>query len=218
MNDILPANRSDSESATPQTDHVANPPPASLQALIPHVRELIKQLGEDPDREGLLKTPERVAKAYQMFTSGYRTDIKSMIEGAIFNETCDEMVVVRNIELYSLCEHHLLPFVGQCHIAYIPNGKIVGLSKLARLVDAYSRRLQVQERLTVQIAECLQETLDPRGVGVVIDARHLCMMMRGVQKQNSSTVTSSLLGVFKEDVRSRAEFMNLIHTSIGMRC
>jgi GTP cyclohydrolase IA len=177
--------------------------------LIQHYRSSIELLGEDVEREGLMKTPERVAKAMQFLTEGYQMDAKAILEGAKFTEAYSEMVIVKDIELYSLCEHHMLPFFGKAHIAYIPNGYITGLSKLARVVDVFARRLQVQERLTHQILDAIQETLQPLGVGVVIEAQHLCMMMRGVQKQNSVTTTSAFSGQF-EDGRTRNEFMRLI--------
>lgn len=180
------------------------------------VRNFIDRIGEDPDRQGLQKTPDRVARAWDVFTSGYRVDMAKLLNEAIFDEPCDEMVVVRDIELYSMCEHHLLPFFGRCHIAYTPRDKVIGLSKLARLVDVFARRLQIQERLTTQIAACLQDCLNPRGVGVVIEAQHLCMMMRGVEKQNSFAVTSALLGDFKTDPKSRGEFLDLIHSRKGL--
>ena len=175
------------------------------------VKQLLANLGEDPSREGLEKTPKRVAASLKYLTSGYHKDIKQVLNNAVFDEKYDEMVVLADIELFSLCEHHLLPFYGKCHVAYIPNGKIVGLSKIPRLVDVFARRLQVQERLTSQIAECLMETLHPRGVGVVIEALHLCMAMRGVEKNNSVCITSSMLGVFRSDQRSRQEFLSLIN-------
>jgi GTP cyclohydrolase I len=177
--------------------------------LIQHYKSSIELLGEDVEREGLQKTPERVAKAMQFLTEGYQMDAKAILEGAKFTEAYSEMVIVKDIELYSLCEHHMLPFFGKAHIAYIPNGYITGLSKLARVVDVFARRLQVQERLTHQILDAIQETLQPLGVGVVIEAQHLCMMMRGVQKQNSVTTTSAFSGQF-EDGRTRNEFMRLI--------
>ncbi|SFD12572.1 GTP cyclohydrolase I [Chitinophaga sp. CF118] len=181
--------------------------------LIENYRSSIELLGEDPEREGLLKTPERLAKAMQYMTVGYQQDAKAILEGARFTESYSEMVIVKDIELYSLCEHHMLPFFGKAHIAYIPNGYITGLSKLARVVDVFSRRLQVQERLTHQILDAIQETLQPLGVGVVIEAQHLCMMMRGVQKQNSTTTTSAFSGQF-EDGRTRSEFVRLISANL----
>jgi GTP cyclohydrolase I len=174
------------------------------------VEKILLEMGEDPSREGLKNTPERVDKSLRFLTSGYETDIKQLINGAIYEEDYDEMVIVKDIDLFSLCEHHMLPFLGKCHVAYIPNGKIIGLSKIPRLVDVYSRRLQVQERLTTQIANCIQEILEPKGVAVVIEALHMCMSMRGVQKQSSYTTTSSMKGCFKEDVRTRGEFLNLL--------
>jgi len=174
------------------------------------IEALLRELGEDPHREGLKKTPERVEAALRYFTSGYEKDVKEIVNGAVFTENYDEMVIVKDIDVFSLCEHHLLPFIGKCHIAYIPNKKILGLSKLARLVEMYSRRLQVQERLTTQIAETLEEALRPKGVAVVIEAIHLCMMMRGVEKQNSKAVTSAMLGAFRDRPATRAEFMELI--------
>jgi GTP cyclohydrolase I len=174
------------------------------------VLTILDQIGEDPSREGLRLTPKRVSKAWETMASGYGQDPISILRGAVFQEPCDDMVMVREIELYSLCEHHLLPFFGQCHVAYLPKGRIVGLSKLARVVDVYARRLQVQERLTTQIAEAIQNILEPWGVGVVIEARHLCMMMRGVSKQHSLAVTSCLLGSFRDDPKTRAEFLQLV--------
>lgn len=174
------------------------------------VEKILLALGEDVNREGLKKTPQRVEKALKYLTSGYEKDIEEIFDGAMFTEKYNEMVVVKDIEFYSLCEHHLLPFFGKCHIGYIPNQRVVGLSKLPRIVDVFSRRLQMQERLTVQIAEALQTHLDPMGVGVVMDATHLCMLMRGVEKQNSRAVTSSLLGVFHA-ARTREEFLRLIN-------
>jgi GTP cyclohydrolase I len=176
-------------------------------------RRQLELLGEDPERDGLLKTPSRVAKAMAFLTRGYALDARGVIGDALFEVDSEQMVMVREIELYSLCEHHLLPFFGKAHIAYIPNGRVVGLSKLARVVDVYARRLQVQERLTEEIAGALDEVLRPQGVGVVVEAAHMCMMMRGVEKQNSMTVTSALRGVFKDDAATRAEFLRLAHTS-----
>ena len=174
------------------------------------VRQILIELGEDPDREGLLKTPERVAKAYAFLTQGYRTPIDEVINAAIFTQDTSSMVIVKDIELYSLCEHHMLPFFGRCHIAYIPQGKVFGVSKLARIVDMFARRLQLQERLTEQIAEVVMQEVGAAGVGVMIEAKHLCMMMRGVEKQNSSMVTSSVLGVFREHLATREEFLTLV--------
>ncbi|TDJ56956.1 MAG: GTP cyclohydrolase I FolE [Ignavibacteria bacterium] len=174
------------------------------------VKILLTEIGEDTEREGLLSTPTRVAKAYEFLTRGYQEDIDEVLNGAIFNEKYDEMVLVKNIDFYSLCEHHLLPFYGKVHVAYIPNGKIVGLSKIPRIVEVFSRRLQVQERMTQQIADTIEKYLQPNGVAVVAEAFHMCMMMRGVEKQNSSATTSAVHGVFKEDARTRMEFLDLI--------
>ena len=180
------------------------------------VQEQLALVGEDPGREGLLKTPERVAKAMQFLTRGYQVRVEDVVGDAIFREEHNNMVMVRDIELYSLCEHHLLPFFGKAHVAYIPDGRIVGLSKLPRLVDVFARRLQVQERLTEQIADAIDEVLTPLGVGVVIEAYHLCMMMRGVEKQNSRTITSALRGVFRDDARTREEFLSLAHARLAV--
>lgn len=179
-----------------------------------HYKDILHLIGEDPTREGLVKTPHRVAKAMQYITHGYQLDPKSIIQSAIFNENHSEMIIVKDIELYSMCEHHMLPFYGKAHVAYIPNGKITGLSKIARVVDAYARRLQVQERLTTQIRDCIQEALDPLGVAVVIEAKHMCMMMRGVQKQNSVTTTSSFTGEFEKQA-TRSEFVKLISAKLS---
>jgi GTP cyclohydrolase I len=173
-------------------------------------RELLVALGEDPDREGLVKTPDRVAKALAFLTSGYSTSLDTVINNAIFTQTTNSMVIVKDIELYSMCEHHMLPFFGRCHIGYIPTGKVFGVSKLARLVDMYARRLQLQERLTEQVSQAIMETIGATGVGVMIEARHLCMMMRGVEKQNSVMVTSSVLGTFRESQATREEFLALV--------
>ena len=173
-------------------------------------RQILTEIGENPDREGLLKTPERVAKAMKFLTSGYEINPDEIIQQAVFNETYSEMVLVKDIEVYSMCEHHVLPFFGKAHIAYIPDGKIVGLSKVPRVVDAYSRRLQVQERLTIEIRDCLQRTLNPKGVAVVLECSHMCMQMRGVQKQNSATTTSAFTGLFLDNDATRKEFINLI--------
>ncbi|HEU4559447.1 MAG TPA: GTP cyclohydrolase I FolE [Longimicrobium sp.] len=179
------------------------------------VREQLQALGEDPDRNGLLRTPERVEKAMRWLTRGYELSVEEVIRGAIFDENHHNMVIVKDIEMYSLCEHHLLPFFGKVHVAYIPNGRIVGLSKIPRVVEVFARRLQVQERLTEQVANALMEVLEPEGVGVVIEAAHLCMMMRGVEKQNSRTITSAMKGVFLDDLRTREEFLRLVHPAGG---
>ncbi len=170
-------------------------------------------MGEDPNREGLLKTPERVEKSLQFFTQGYQQDLKGILNEALFSIDYEEMLIVKDIDFFSLCEHHLLPFFGKCHIAYIPRKKVIGLSKLPRIVEVFSRRLQVQERLTKQIAEAIQETVSPLGVGVVMKAQHLCMMMRGVEKQNTLAVSSTMIGAFREDSKTREEFLNLINSS-----
>jgi len=175
------------------------------------IRQLLAELGEDPDREGLRGTPRRVEHSLRFLTSGYETDLNAVLNDALFTVEYSEMVIVRDIDFYSLCEHHLLPFFGKCHVAYLPNGRVIGLSKLPRLVDVFTRRLQVQERLTSQIAETIREKIDPLGVAVVMEATHLCMAMRGVEKQNAVTVTSSMLGVFRDDARTRHEFLELIH-------
>lgn len=188
-------------------------PPESIEELAQLVRRQIELLGEDPERQGLAKTPDRVALSLAWLTRGYEQDARKVVGDAVFEESHENMVMVRDIELYSLCEHHLLPFYGKAHVAYIPNGHIVGLSKLPRIVDVFAQRLQVQERLTDQIAEAICEIIDPLGVGVVIEAYHLCMMMRGVQKQNSKTITSALRGVFKDDSKTRDEFLRLAHGS-----
>ncbi len=174
------------------------------------VREMLVRLGEDPEREGLLRTPERVHKAFEFLTRGYNEDPEAMLKKALFTVTYDEMVIVKDVEVFSLCEHHMLPFFGKVHVAYIPNGKVIGLSKIPRLIEIFSRRLQIQERLTTQIAETIQKVIQPQGVGVVIEARHLCMMMRGVEKQHSQAVTSSMLGCFREEQETRTEFLSLI--------
>ena len=174
------------------------------------VREMLVRLGEDPEREGLLRTPERVHKAFEFLTRGYNEDPEAMLKKALFTVTYDEMVIVKDVEVFSLCEHHVLPFFGKVHVAYIPNGKVIGLSKIPRLIEIFSRRLQIQERLTTQIAETIQKVIQPQGVGVVIEARHLCMMMRGVEKQHSQAVTSSMLGCFREEQETRTEFLSLI--------
>jgi GTP cyclohydrolase I len=176
-------------------------------------REVLERIGEDPERDGLKRTPERMAKSMQFLTRGYREDPAQLLRGALFQVDYDEMVIVKDIEMFSLCEHHMLPFFGKVHVAYLPKGKVIGLSKIPRLVDIFARRLQVQERLTKQIADSIQEAIDPIGVGVVVEARHLCMMMRGVEKQHSATVTSSMLGAFREEHETREEFLSLIRSS-----
>lgn len=182
----------------------------SIKKLEESVVNILAEIGEDPQREGLLRTPNRVAKAYKFLTKGYSEDIEKLLNNAVFNEHYDEMVIVKDIDFYSLCEHHLLPFFGKCHIAYIPNGKIVGLSKLPRMVEMFSRRLQVQERMTREIGDMINKVLEPKGVAVVTEASHLCMMMRGVEKQNSVATASAMLGRFKSDEKTRTEFLKLI--------
>lgn len=177
---------------------------------VENFRQLIKAIGENPDRQGLQKTPERAWNALQYLTQGYQQDLKTLINDALFETDMDEMVIVKDIELYSLCEHHLLPFIGKCHVAYIPNGKVLGLSKVARIVDLFAKRLQIQENLTKQIAECLLQVTEALGVAVIIEAQHLCMMMRGVEKQNSQMTTSMMLGLFRKSEKTRTEFLNLI--------
>jgi GTP cyclohydrolase IA len=179
------------------------------------VREILVRLGEDPSREGLLRTPERVHHAFEFLTKGYQQDPDTMLKEALFTVSYDEMVIVKDVEVFSLCEHHILPFFGKVHVAYIPNGKVIGLSKIPRLIEIFSRRLQIQERLTTQIAETIQKAIQPQGVGVVIEARHLCMMMRGVEKQHSSAVTSSMLGCFRDEQETRTEFLSLINHRNG---
>ncbi|HUJ94357.1 MAG TPA: GTP cyclohydrolase I FolE, partial [Terriglobales bacterium] len=180
---------------------------ASFEEL---AREMLVRLGEDPQREGLARTPERMHRALEFLTKGYKEDPQVMLQDALFTVNYDEMVIVKDIEMFSLCEHHLLPFFGKVHVAYIPNGKVIGLSKIPRLIEIFSRRLQIQERLTTQIAETIQKAVDPQGVGVVIEARHLCMMMRGVEKQHSAAVTSSMLGCFRTELETRSEFLSLL--------
>ena len=191
-----------------------DPPEVELDAPLGPIAEsietILRELGEDPSREGLLRTPERSEKALRFLTSGYETKLEDLLNGAIFSEKCDEIVLVKDIEFFSLCEHHMLPFYGKAHVAYIPNNKIIGLSKIPRIVDMFARRLQVQERLTQQVAQCIQDVLQPQGVGVVIEARHFCMMMRGVEKQHSGTVTSAMLGAMRQRKETRDEFLALI--------
>jgi GTP cyclohydrolase I len=176
------------------------------------LREILTQLGEDPTRDGLVRTPVRVAQSLRFLTSGYHQNVDEVLNGALYDVAYDEMVIVRDIEIFSLCEHHLLPFFGRCHVAYIPTKRVIGLSKIPRLVDVFARRLQVQERLTTQIAETLMEKIQPQGVGVVIEAKHLCMVMRGVEKQNSVAITSAMLGVFRDEIETREEFLSLVRS------
>ncbi len=195
------------EAAPPTDNPIARPSQDKAESIF---REMLAFVGEDPSREGLLRTPHRVVESLKFLTRGYEQNVQELLNGAIFHEDYDDMVVVKDIEFYSLCEHHLLPFYGKVHAAYIPNGKIVGLSKIPRLVDMFARRLQVQERLTIQIAEALEEALQPKGVAVVVEGAHMCMLMRGVQKQSASMVTSHVMGVFRSDRATRQEFMSLI--------
>ena len=184
--------------------------PQHDESIADLMQKLLLKIGEDPERQGLLRTPQRADKALRFLTSGYETDVASIVNGALFDETCDEMVVVKDIEFYSMCEHHLLPFFGTMHVAYLPNNKVIGLSKIPRIVDMFARRLQLQERLTHQVAETLQDVLRPKGVGVICEARHFCMMMRGVEKQHSGTITSAMLGGFRERKETRHEFLSLV--------
>jgi len=193
-----------------ETSEITVPEATGSESIAELARRMLVQIGEDPAREGLRRTPERFEKALRFLTSGYAQEPEKILNGAVFSVCYDEMVVVKDIELYSLCEHHLLPFFGKCHVAYIPDKKVVGLSKIARLVNMYARRLQIQERLTSQIAESIEKILCPQGVGVIIEARHLCMVMRGVEKQNSTAVSSAMLGVFRENKQTRDEFLALV--------
>jgi GTP cyclohydrolase I len=204
--------RDDMKSASHHSFHESHTPPTAVRIPFEQlVREMLEQLGEDPAREGLQQTPARVEASLKWLTRGYQMSVEDVIGDAIFEEKHESMVMVRDIEIYSMCEHHMLPFFGRCHVAYLPNGKIVGLSKIPRVVEVYARRLQVQERLTDQVAAALMRVLNPLGVGVVIEAYHLCMMMRGVEKQNSKTVTSALRGAFRDDAKTRDEFLRLTH-------
>jgi GTP cyclohydrolase I len=211
---VKPARRRKKAVSAPRARAVSARPRAQAAgrdgAIAAHTRAVLEAIGEDPSRDGLLKTPDRVERSLRFLTRGYAEDIDALLKSAVFDVDYDEMVVVKNIEVFSMCEHHLLPFFGRAHVAYLPKGKVIGLSKIPRLVDAFARRLQVQERMTVQIAEALQQRLHPRGVGVVVEAMHLCMIMRGVEKQNSVAVTSSMLGSFKADQNTRNEFLNLV--------
>jgi GTP cyclohydrolase I len=196
-----------------RTEELALTEPVSVEkheSVADLIRRMLHMIGEDPERDGLRRTPERFEKALRFLTSGYQLDPEKLLNGAMFNVCYDQMVLVKDIEVYSLCEHHMLPFFGKCHVAYIPDKKVVGLSKIPRLVNMFSRRLQIQERLTNQIASAIQQNISPLGVGVVVEARHLCMVMRGVEKQNSQTVTSAMLGSFRENVQTREEFLSLI--------
>ena len=201
----------DDEDGYSRNDHYNE---EKIESIASQYKIILKEIGENPEREGLLKTPERVAKALQFLTHGYDLDPGEILRSAMFNEDYRQMVIVKDIEVYSMCEHHMLPFLGKAHVAYIPNGRIVGLSKIPRVVDAYARRLQVQERLTTEIRDCIQDTLNPLGVAVVIEAQHLCMQMRGIQKQNSVTTTSAFTGEF-ENEKTRAEFIRLISAKLG---
>lgn len=185
-------------------------PKQDEESISSMMKKILSRIGEDPLREGLIRTPDRAEKALRFLTSGYQTDVQSIVNGALFNQKVDEMVVVKDIEFYSMCEHHLLPFFGTMHVAYLPKDKVIGLSKIPRIVDMFARRLQLQERLTQDVAETLQEVLEPRGVGVICEARHFCMMMRGVEKQHSGTVTSAMLGAFREGKETRDEFLSLV--------
>ena len=204
------ASRPDRNTHNGQAPKIIPTPEAAKEKMMEAVYTMLESVGEDPEREGLLKTPKRVAEAMQYLTSGYNQSLEDLVNGAIFDEGHNEMVLVRDISFFSLCEHHMLPFMGRAHVAYIPNQKVVGLSKLARIVEMYARRLQVQERLTRQIAEAVQEILEPQGVAVVMEATHMCMSMRGVQKPGSWTVTSAMIGAFQDEQKTREEFLNLI--------
>jgi len=185
-------------------------PKADGESITAHMKSILEELGEDPSREGLVQTPQRAAKALRFLTSGYEMDVESIVNGALFTHECDEMVIVRDIEFFSMCEHHLLPFFGKIHVGYLPDRKVIGLSKIPRIVDMFARRLQLQERLTQQVAETLRDVLQPRGVAVICEARHFCMMMRGVEKQHSGTMTSSMLGAFRSRKETRDEFLSLV--------
>ena len=210
MHDGNPERETELEAAERRISRIPRCGAAKLASLEGSFRNLLEAIGEDAQREGLLKTPSRAARAFEFLTNGYRQELDEVVNGAIFESDASEIVLVKDIELYSMCEHHLLPFIGRAHVAYIPNGKVIGLSKVARIVDVFARRLQIQENLTTQIADALMKTLHPHGVAVVIEAKHLCMMMRGVEKQNSVMKTSCLLGSFKEDARTRSEFLALL--------
>ena len=198
------------QSAAKNISVIEMKPPAARGNIAANMREIIRHLGEDPEREGLLDTPERVEKALTYLTSGYTTDINKIVNGALFDVVYDEMVIVRDIEFFSMCEHHMLPFFGKVHVAYLPSKKVIGLSKIPRIVDAFARRLQIQERMTQKIAQSLQEILEPRGVAVICEARHFCMMMRGVEKQHSGAITSAMLGAFRDNKETRSELLSLL--------
>jgi len=207
---MIQRRNSDLDVEEPFTRESNRLPESDLDKIANVYRELLQGIGEDVGREGLLRTPDRAARALEFLTQGYRQNLDQIINGAVFESRASEIILVKDIELYSLCEHHLLPFIGRAHVAYLPNGKVIGLSKVARIVDVFARRLQIQENLTTQIAESLMRCLEPSGVAVVVEAKHLCMMMRGVEKQNSVMKTSCLLGTFKEDARTRSEFLSLL--------
>ena len=207
---MIQRRNSDLETEQPLTRESNRLGEKDLDRIADAYRELLQSVGEDIDREGLQRTPDRAARALEFLTQGYRQNLDQIINGAVFESSASEIILVKDIELYSLCEHHLLPFIGRAHVAYLPNGKVIGLSKVARIVDVFARRLQIQENLTTQIAESLMRCLEPSGVAVVVEAKHLCMMMRGVEKQNSVMKTSCLLGTFKEDARTRSEFLSLL--------
>jgi GTP cyclohydrolase I len=207
---MIQGSNSDLELEEPFSRESVRLPEKRLHKIADAYRELLQDIGEDVNREGLLRTPERAARALEFLTNGYRQNLEEVINDAVFESSASEIILVKDIELYSLCEHHLLPFIGRAHVAYLPNGKVIGLSKVARIVDVFARRLQIQENLTTQIAESLMKCLEPSGVAVVVEAKHLCMMMRGVEKQNSVMKTSCLLGTFKEDARTRSEFLSLL--------
>ena len=207
---VLPNHETELEAAQRRIRGIPRCGAARVESLQTSFREILEAVGENPEREGLLRTPLRAAKAFEFLTNGYRQDLDTIINQAIFTSDASEIVLVKDIELYSMCEHHLLPFIGKAHVAYIPNGKVIGLSKIARIVDVFARRLQIQEQLTTQVADALMQAIQPSGVAVVIEAKHLCMMMRGVEKQNSVMKTSCLLGVFKDDARTRSEFLSLL--------
>jgi GTP cyclohydrolase I len=205
----MKSNKANVKVMTPKADAAAN------ESIAPLVKQMLERLGEDPGREGLARTPERVDRALRFLTSGYAMDVNRVVNGALFAVKYDEMVIMKDIEFFSMCEHHMLPFFGKVHVAYIPRDRVIGLSKLPRLVDVFARRLQIQERMTQQIAQTIQELIDPAGVGVICEARHFCMMMRGVEKQHSGAVTSAMLGAFRDQKETRDEFLALVNTPVG---